>query len=231
MSLLKPREHREPRKPTKAFLRPANHDSPSHLSSPNPLVKWTLEEPRQARLYRTIYEALNDIDIIRPFQIFLPQFNPTPLLPHSITDLPARRPQYDHCDHAKVVSAAGAPAPFGQSRAPRTTNKDRMPQTAPQVAKRRFRPVPDLQSRHSKRKEELMAQIAPIVSESNADSSHIFMCWGRSSQCEIAAVRIPNATDDVTIWQLIRREWYANRGKWRRYVPFLSVRQVEIVRV
>ena len=161
----------------------------------------------------------------------LPRPNPTPILPYFITDLPARRLRQDHCDHAKAVSAAGNPAPFGQSPALRTTNGDRMPQTAPHVETRRFRPEFVLQSRHSERKEELMARIAPIVSESNADSSHIFLCWRRSSQCEIAAVRFPNTADDVPIWQLIRQEWYANRGKWRRYIPFLNVLQIEVVRV
>lgn len=231
MSLLETRKRREPRKPTKAFLRPSNHGSTSQLPNPNPLVKWTPEEPHQGRPYRTLYEALDRIDIIGLCGISLPYPSRTPILPHFVTHLPAGRLQQDHCDDAKVVSAARDPATFGQSPAPRTRNGDRRPQIPSPVERRRYRPEFVLQSRHSKRKEELMAQIAPIVSESNADSSHIFLCWGRSSHCEIAAVRIPNTADDVTIWQLIRQEWYASRGKWRRYIPFLNVRQIEVVRV
>lgn len=231
MSPLETKKRREPRKPIKALLRPSNHGSTSHLLSPNPLVKWTLEEPHQGRSYRTLFEALARIDIIGLRGISLPQPNRTPILPHFITDLPAGRLQQDHCNYAKVVSVADDPATFGQSPALRTRNRDRKPQKPSLVETRRYRPKFGLQSRHSKRKEDLMASIAPIVSEDNADSSHIFLCWGRSSQCEIAAVEIPNTADDVTIWQLIRQEWYANRGTWRRYIPFFNVRQIEVVRV
>lgn len=136
----------------------------------------------------------------------------------------------DHRVQAKVVSAAADPASFEQSPVLGTTNEATMSQT-PHVKTRRNLQDLDPGLRHSNRREELMSQIAPILSESNADSSHIFLCWGRSSHCKIVAARIPDSADDVTIWQLIRQEWYKSRGKWRRYIPFLNVRQIEVVRV
>jgi len=230
MGPLETRKRQEPQKPTKAFLRPSNHGGTSHISSTNPLVQWALEEPRQGRSYWTRYAVLDNIGMIRLIGTILPRPTPNPILPHFTTDLSAKRLQQDHREHAKVDSADDLSI-FGQSPALRTIKGDGISQTASDMKPKCLQPETVRQSRHSKRKEELMLQIAPIVNESNAESSHIFLCWGRSSRCQIAAVRIPNAADDVTIWQLIRQEWYASRGKWRRYIPFLDVRQIEVVRV
>ncbi|BCS04873.1 uncharacterized protein AKAW2_80674A [Aspergillus luchuensis] len=57
----------------------------------------------------------------------------------------------------------------------------------------------------------------------------IFICWGRKERCQIVPVVITDPTDEVTAWQAISQEFYAQRGIWAKYLPWFCVNKVEIV--
>ncbi|RAK90091.1 hypothetical protein BO79DRAFT_227041 [Aspergillus costaricaensis CBS 115574] len=57
----------------------------------------------------------------------------------------------------------------------------------------------------------------------------IFICWGRKERCQIVPVVITDPTDEVTAWQAVSREFYAQRGVWAKYLPWFCVNKVEIV--
>ncbi|PMD37950.1 hypothetical protein L207DRAFT_431552 [Hyaloscypha variabilis F] len=84
---------------------------------------------------------------------------------------------------------------------------------------------------HERRKRELLEILEPVLGSDDSDSSSIFLCWGKDNRCHIAPVKIPNSADDVTIWQEIRRLWYAHRGDWRKRLNLFGVREVRIVEI
>jgi hypothetical protein len=85
--------------------------------------------------------------------------------------------------------------------------------------------------RHERRKDILLDTLQPLLSANDSDTSSILLCWGKESSCHVAAVKIPNSADDVTVWREIRQAWYAIRGKWRKFLPLFDVRDVGIVEV
>jgi hypothetical protein len=84
---------------------------------------------------------------------------------------------------------------------------------------------------HERRKKELLEILESVLGSDDSDSSSIFLCWGKDNRCHIVPVKIPNSANDVTVWQEIRRAWYAHRGDWRKRLNLLGVREVGIVEV
>ncbi|PMD52179.1 uncharacterized protein K444DRAFT_709177 [Hyaloscypha bicolor E] len=84
---------------------------------------------------------------------------------------------------------------------------------------------------HERRKRELLEILEPVLGSDDSDSSSIFLCWGKDNRCHIVPVKIPNSADDVTVWQEIRRVWYAHRGGWRKRLNLFGVREVGIVEI
>ena len=87
------------------------------------------------------------------------------------------------------------------------------------------------EERHNTRKMEILETLAPLINSDQADYSFVLLCWGKPNHCHIIPVKVPNSTDNMTVWQEIRRGWYASRGGRRTYMPLLDVRQVRIVDV
>ncbi|PWY82687.1 hypothetical protein BO83DRAFT_385284 [Aspergillus eucalypticola CBS 122712] len=79
---------------------------------------------------------------------------------------------------------------------------------------------------HEIRNEELADFFKPMLEE---DFTVIFICWGRKERCRIVPVVITDPTNEVTAWQAISREFYAQRGVWAKYLPWFCVNKVEIV--
>lgn len=83
---------------------------------------------------------------------------------------------------------------------------------------------------HERRKSELGKALEPILGDAQGAAS-VTLCWGERHRCHIIPVNIADSGDEVAAWDKIQGEWYAYRGKWRRYLPFFGVRQVDIVEV
>jgi hypothetical protein len=82
---------------------------------------------------------------------------------------------------------------------------------------------------HECRKSDLGKALEPMLGD--GISAAVLLCWGEKHHCHIIPVNIANSTDEVAVWREIHRAWYSYRGHWRRYLPFLGVRQVDIVKV
>lgn len=114
-----------------------------------------------------------------------------------------------------------APPPIASISVPNTS----------QTSGRRIRRVRryDPYSRNNEiRRKELGDFFKPMFEK---DSPVIFICWGRKERCQIVPVVITDPTDEVTAWQAISREFYAQRGVWAKYLPWFCVNKVEIVDV
>ncbi|OJI83167.1 hypothetical protein ASPTUDRAFT_57124 [Aspergillus tubingensis CBS 134.48] len=91
---------------------------------------------------------------------------------------------------------------------------------------RRVRRYDPYSRNHEIRRKELGDFFKPMFEK---DSPVIFICWGRKERCQIVPVVITDPTDEVTAWQAISREFYAQRGVWAKYLPWFCVNKVEIV--
>ena len=220
-----------PQAPCRALLPPAKWSKTSDSTKLDTPATWNSEESQrlQRHKHRTFLQAWKQLELVRSLTFIISQPSLISTLPRFITDLELRHLQQDH---AKSTLTVGTKVFRHHSTRRTTRSKDptasRMPRTIP---KRRLRVDFGPEVRHRQRKEELLAQLNPIVQHSNGDCSHVFLCWGRSSQCEIATIEVPNSADDVAVWKLVRQGWYAARGKWRRYIRIFDVQRLEVVQV
>ncbi|KAL2820862.1 hypothetical protein BDW59DRAFT_181387 [Aspergillus cavernicola] len=83
--------------------------------------------------------------------------------------------------------------------------------------------------RHNARKDELKKVLDPMFSADGSNS--VLVCWGKSSCCHITPIRVGDPDNEVPVWQELRQQWYSRRGKWRKYLPFYCVPEVDIIEV
>ena len=168
--------------------------------------------------------------LMKLVEYFLRQPNhslPLPLFtrPHSLNDL--RQNGHSNGQHSNFGNLTVQDS--SASWKTRNTNTPHRRTSRPVRKHQRWKDLP--RAGHERQKANLMAQLHPIVQESNSDCSHLLLCWGRKNQCKILAIKIPNSADDVAIWQMIRQAWYRHRGRWRRCIPALDVQRVDVVKV
>lgn len=84
----------------------------------------------------------------------------------------------------------------------------------------------DSHTRHKQQVQKITNLLSSILGDQCGDCSHVFICWGTRSRCKILAVKVPVGEDEVAIWRTISEAWYAERGRWRKHLPFFGVKDV-----
>ncbi|OGM39139.1 hypothetical protein ABOM_012250 [Aspergillus bombycis] len=126
---------------------------------------------------------------------------------------------------------------YGQLEPPRgTTTRPSLNSGSSTASKKgrklRFKPAVDSRKvSHETRKAKLEEILQPIINAEDPGSSSILLCWGTSSDSFIFPVKVINSDNENGIWQEINRSWYSHRGWWRKYVPLLRVKAVDIVEI
>ena len=82
---------------------------------------------------------------------------------------------------------------------------------------------------HDSRKESLNKLLLPLLGD--RAQPFVLLCWGGEHECTVAPVCLTDYTDETAIWKDIRHHWYSRQGFWRRHIPCLCVRSIDIVEV
>lgn len=184
------------------------------------------DSPRDLRSQNWIIQAIPQLN---PLQVRYRQRG-TSELPMTVTfDLESLLPRSHQRRLPDERPLAAARPRDRTSQAARMNNSNTAQPEEPRVQSEGTRHSPA--ERRSQRREKLLSLLKPIGSDQDIESSWVFLCWGKKTECTIMPVRIPNSTSEVEAWKLINKAWYSSRGKWRRSFSMLDVQKIEVVKV